>query len=339
MLVGIIDYDIFINSKKFIPNPEVMLISAWHKKKGDIVHLLLNGKDIQVYDKVYLRRNSTNKKVKIPNWLYGLPGADTGGAYFTNGNLVGPAKEFLEVLPDKTIYDKYFRYMKDKKMPGIHKYNFGSFISLKKPETLISSEKNTYIYDSDLGSKETFDQLQKLYEEGLFKKITFCYPIRCSSIEEALPWTQVDWITKSATTILVDSTVTLKQIDDFRKQNSKITIQAHLTKKTRFLNSNEYYWEVINAVNKTLFCIINNVPIQFDLPPTFRANDGNILLQQVYKWNKSKIQSSFQNHCLSSKMKEELSNLLQKYPEHRELFETSPHEYKSKGGVWYYGRL
>ena len=33
MLVGIIDMDLFINKKTFLPNPEVMLYSAYHKKK------------------------------------------------------------------------------------------------------------------------------------------------------------------------------------------------------------------------------------------------------------------------------------------------------------------
>ena len=45
MLVGIIDWDLFINKSTFLPNLEVMLISAYHKKNGDIVHLLLNEKN------------------------------------------------------------------------------------------------------------------------------------------------------------------------------------------------------------------------------------------------------------------------------------------------------
>ena len=36
MLVGIIDYDLFTSEKSFTPNPDVMLISAYHKKRGDI---------------------------------------------------------------------------------------------------------------------------------------------------------------------------------------------------------------------------------------------------------------------------------------------------------------
>ena len=61
MLVGIIDIDLFINKKTFLPNPEVMLYSAYHKQNKYIVHLLMDGKNIDMYDKIYIFRNRMSK--------------------------------------------------------------------------------------------------------------------------------------------------------------------------------------------------------------------------------------------------------------------------------------
>ena len=335
MLVGIIDYDLFLSLKQFNPNPEIMLISAYHKKRGDVVHLLLNGKEIQAYDKIYLRRNKKGKK--IPQWMYSLPNIDIGGSYFVNKKVFTLPEEYYEVLPDITIYDKYFRYLGENKIKGVTKYFSSSFISLKKEETWTTPKRCTYIYDHDLGSKETFEKLQELYERKLFSKLTFCYPVHCATMEELVLWAKAEWV-HNKTIIYYDNTISLKEINDLRKENPRVPIYAYLSKKNRFYSQKEIEYEVVEGVKKTLFCIINKIPLKFILPPTYRPSPEKAILTRVEEWNVTKLQSSFERFCEQRNMCNQLEDIYVHYPESKELFAVDPHKRKREGGFWHYGR-
>ena len=102
MLVGIIDMDLFINKRTFLPNPEVMLYSAYHKKNRDIVHLLLNGQNIDIYEKIYIFRTKLGK-VKFPEELYSKSNVTCRGSYFTNGIVAPIPEEVFACEPDKSI--------------------------------------------------------------------------------------------------------------------------------------------------------------------------------------------------------------------------------------------
>ena len=338
MLVGIIDYDLFTSEKSFTPNPDVMLISAYHKKRGDIVHLLLNGKDMQVYDKVYLRKEKKSSK-QVPRDLINYPGLDIGGRFFSNNRVFTLPDEYYKNPPDVSIYDKYFRYLKDNKIKGQTKFLNSSFISLKREETLKSSLRNTFIYDHDLGSLEDFNKLEELYKNGLFRKLNCCYPIHCNSLELVQKWSTAEWLHRE-TEVYYENTVSLGDLQKIKGFNARTKITAYITNKNRFFGEKEIQWEVIQGVNKTLFCIINQVPVTLNLPPTFRNSPEKLLIEDIARWNYLYIQPSFKKFCCTTASRKALyEKLIKEYPEHEMLFEIEPHELKKKGGVWHYDRV
>ena len=144
MLVGIIDMDLFINKKTFLPNPEVMLYSAYHKKNRDIAHLLLNGQNIDIYEKIYIFRTKVGK-VKFPEELYSRKNVICRGSYFTNGIVAPIPEEVFACEPDKSIYDKYCKYWEGGKLIN----GVVTFKNCNLGDTLKNIDINSIILETD----------------------------------------------------------------------------------------------------------------------------------------------------------------------------------------------
>lgn len=332
MLVGIIDIDLFINKRTFLPNPEVMLYSSYHKKNKDIVHLLMDGKNIDMYEKIYIFRNRTGK-VKFPEELYSRSNVTCRGLYFTNGNVAPTPKEIFECIPDKSIYDKYCNYWGKIKINGVKTLERARYVSLRNGFPPQTGAGTVYLYDYDLGAREDLEKLSELHKKGYFKKLHFCHPIQCDTIQDAIDWDIAPFITAS-TRILYPHSITWKEIYQAQKQKIRLPIEVYLTEKKRFTNE-EVDELVIQTLDKILFCIINGVKIQFKVNPRIRITEQFLILKRLCDWSCAAIQPSFYDFCSRTPAERAfLSEFLTNHPNMTEWFHISPHEYKNNGGIW-----
>ena len=333
MLVGIIDIDLFINKKTFLPNPEVMLYSAYHKQNKDIVHLLLDGKNIDMYEKIYIFRNRSTK-VKFPEELYSHHNVICRGLYFTNGKAMPIPKEVFSCSPDKSIYDKYCNYWGTIKINGVKTLQRAKYISLRNGFPPQTGAGAVYLYDYDLGAIEDLEELKNLYQKNYFKKINFYYPVNCDSIEDVISWANQDFITRTSK-IRYTHTITWKDIYKIQKEKIRFPIEAYFTEKNRFSTQKEIDNLIIDTMNKILYCIINEVKIQFKLNPKIRVTEQFILLKRLSDWSCAKRQPSFFDYCSNTAVERVyVSEFLKNYPDMKEWFYISPHEYRNNGGIW-----
>lgn len=335
MLVGIIDCDLFVNRKTFLPNPEVMLLSSYHKKKGDIVHLLLDGKTIDIYEKIYICRNKT-QKFKFPDELYSRKNVTCRGLYFTNGITAPIEEEIMSCAPDKSIYDKYCKYWGDKPINGVKTFLNTQYISIKGEIPWVSKKYATYIYDQGIGNQESYDKILAAHQEDTIRTVHFYYPIICATIDDAVMWATAPFITGHPK-ILYPSTVTHQDLGALSKKKLKHDIEAYITNKTRFNSQKELEEVIISALDLALYTIINDIPIKFKLNPKIKITEQFRLLKRLSDWTCSTVQPSFYDFCtLEDKLRIEL--LIKDHPELKDWFFMKPHEFRKNGGVWVYGR-
>ena len=333
MLVGIIDIDLFINKKTFLPNPEVMLYSAYHKQNKDIVHLLMDGKNIDMYDKIYIFRNRMSK-VKFPEELYSRKNVTCRGCYFTNGVVMPTPEEVFKCTPDKTIYDKYCNYWGTVKPNGVVTLKEAKYISLRNGFPPQSGRGAVYLYDYDLGGQEDFEKLSELYQKGYFKKLHFCHPIQCKTIDEAIQWSQATFVTVK-TRIVYPKCTKWEEIYKVRKIKPHLPIETYITEKKRFSSEKEIDELIINTMNKILYCIINQVPILFKLNPKIKITEQFLILKRMSEWSCAKKQGSFMDFIKSdAKMRPLVEIFLRQHPDVKDWFTINPHEYKNNGGIW-----
>ena len=107
MYIGIFDQDIYLYPSKFIPSLELMKISAYHKKKKDIVEFCITLEDTEKYDKLYLSRNSLSNK-NLPTDFLLKPNIEWVGRGFIGAYIQLP-QEIEEIAPDKTLYMNYIQ--------------------------------------------------------------------------------------------------------------------------------------------------------------------------------------------------------------------------------------
>lgn len=332
MLVGIIDIDLFINKKTFLPNPEVMLYSAYHKQNKDIVHLLMDGKNIDMYEKIYIFRNRSGK-VKFPEELYSRHNVTCRGLYFTNGKVMPIPEEVFKCTPDKTIYDKYCNYWGTVKPAGVVTLKNARYVSLKKGFPPQIGAGAVYLYDYDF-NKEDFIKLYDLHQQGYFKKVHFCYTIQCDTIEEAIQWAQANFVT-AETRIRYVHAIKWKEIYSLRKIKLRLPIETYITEKYRFSSEEEIEELTIQTLDKILYCIINEVNVLFKINPRIRVTDQFSLLKRLCDWSCAKRQSSFAEFSKRNPNIRALIELfIKKYPNIKEWFYISPHQYKNNGGIW-----
>lgn len=336
MLIGIIDMDLFINKKTFLPNPEVMLYSAYHKKNRDIVHLLLNGQNIDIYEKIYIFRTKVGK-VKFPEELYSRKNVICRGSYFTNGIVAPIPEEVFACEPDKSIYDKYCKYWEGGKLiNGVVTYRRAKYGSFRKNSLSFSGAGTNNIYDYDLGSEEDYNGLMKMYEEGRFKNIHFFFPIKCNTLELALKWANAPFVALQ-TKIWYPNTVSWAEISTIKKTNAKRPIIVYLTNKKRFANQDEYDKLLIELLDTVLYCIINEVKIQFKFNPQLKRTEQFKLIIRLSDWSCATIQPSFYDFC-TKKQQAQIELFIENNPQVKDWFYIKPHEFKKNGGVWVHGR-
>lgn len=331
MLVGIIDIDLFINKKTFLPNPEVMLYSAYHKQNKDIVHLLMDGKNIDIYEKIYIFRNRSGK-VKFPEELYSRNNVICRGQYFTNGVIAPIPPEVFACEPDKFIYDKYCKYWGDKPIKGVTTLSRAKYVSLRKGFSLLTGAGTNNLYDYDLGAQGDYEKLLSLYNKGYFKKLHSYYPIQCTDIEETIKWATSDFLT-SLTKLFYTKPMTWDEICRLRKYKFRIPIRTYLTDKYRFANQKELDNLIIQALDKVLYCIINQVDVEFKLNPKIRITEQFTILKRICDWSSAPQQPSFYTFC-TRKEQELVDRFLQDNPSVKDWVYLNPHEYRIKGGIW-----
>lgn len=333
MMVGIIDVDLFINKRTFFPNPEVMLLSSYHKKKGDIVHLLMDNKGIDIYEKIYICRNKT-KKIKFPDELYSRPNVVCSGQYFTNGIIAPIDKEVFACEPDKSIYDKYVKYWEDKPITGVKTLERANYVSLRKGIPPIYGRDATYVYDYDLGSEEDLKKITDLFNKGYFKKLRFSYPIKCDNVDLAIRWMQSPFLTHE-TRVLYPNVLTWKEIYTIKKNKPRIKLSTYITNKSRFSTQQELDELFISTMDKIIYCLTNDIKIQFKLNPKIRATDQFRLLKRLCDWSSSIIQPSFYTFCAKSSVERNLAEkFMREHPNVKDWFNISPYEFRKNGGIW-----
>jgi hypothetical protein len=333
MMVGIIDVDLFINRKTFLPNPEVMLLSSYHKKKGDIVHLLLDGKSIDIYEKVYIIRNRT-AKVKFPEELYSRHNVSCSGQYFTNGIVAPIDPEVFECTPDKTIYDKYVRYWGDKPIKGVKNLERAKYVSLRKGFPPLTGAGSNYLYDYDLGSREDFEKLNELYEKQYFKKLHFYYPIKCTDVDLAIEWMSAPYISGN-TKFIYPNALTWKEIYKLKNTRTHVKFVSYVTNKSRFSSQQEIDELFINTMNKAIYCQVYDIKIQFVINPKIRMTDQYKLIKRLCDWSNSIVQPSFYEFCASTSSVRILAEqFMRAHPEIKDWFYITPYKLKQQGGIW-----
>lgn len=105
MRIALIDCDYKRNRKNIFPTLTLMKLSAWHKIKGDVTHLLtyedyMNGSLFESYDKAYASCIFTENERKAK--ILANMGVDVGGSGY-DMSIKLPA-EIEHIMPDYALY-------------------------------------------------------------------------------------------------------------------------------------------------------------------------------------------------------------------------------------------
>lgn len=123
MRIGIIDAEIIGKTKHRFPNLCCMKLSAYHKKKGDIVTLILSYEDLEQYDKVYISKVFT--KTIVPDSVLNMNNVEYGGTGFFYDKAPYLPCEVEHVMPDYNLYDEW---VESKIMQGIKRLQFTYYL-------------------------------------------------------------------------------------------------------------------------------------------------------------------------------------------------------------------
>lgn len=107
MKVGIIDADLIARKKHRFPNLACMKISAYQKKQGHDVELLLNYDTIENYDLVFISKVFT--ETTVPDGITELPWVQYGGTGFFYDKAPPLPDEVEHIMPDYHLYDDFVK--------------------------------------------------------------------------------------------------------------------------------------------------------------------------------------------------------------------------------------
>lgn len=107
MKIGIIDADLITRKRHRFPNLTSMKLSAYHKKLGDDVKLLLSYTQIKEYDKVYISKVFTD--TEVPPGVCELPFVEYGGTGFFYDKAEPLPEEIEHTMPDYSLYDDFVK--------------------------------------------------------------------------------------------------------------------------------------------------------------------------------------------------------------------------------------
>ena len=105
MKVGIIDADLIARKRHRFPNLACMKISAYQKKQGHSVELLLNYDTIENYDLVFISKVFT--ETPVPDGITELPWVKHGGTGFYYDKAEPLPDEVEHTMPDYHLYDSF----------------------------------------------------------------------------------------------------------------------------------------------------------------------------------------------------------------------------------------
>lgn len=105
MRVGIIDADLIARKKHRFPNLACMKLSAYHKKQGCLVELLLSYDNLADYDKVFISKVFTD--TPVPEGVTELPNVQYGGTGFFYDAAPPLPEEIEHTMPDYHLYDRF----------------------------------------------------------------------------------------------------------------------------------------------------------------------------------------------------------------------------------------
>lgn len=103
--IAIIDADLIGNKKHRFPNLVCMKLSNYHKLKGDNVVLLLEYKNLECYDKVYISKVFT--ATFVPENVLDLSNVEYGGTGFFYDKAKPLPFEIEHCMPDYHLYDDW----------------------------------------------------------------------------------------------------------------------------------------------------------------------------------------------------------------------------------------
>ena len=121
--IGIIDADLISRSKHRFPNLACMKISAYHKKLGHDVSLLLSWDDIENYDKVFVSKVFTD--TPVPDGIEKLSWVECGGTGFFFDKAPNLPDEIEHHFPDYHLYDDF---VSEKIANGAKRNEFKEFL-------------------------------------------------------------------------------------------------------------------------------------------------------------------------------------------------------------------
>ena len=329
-MIGLYDCDLF-DGKTFVPNPEIMLLSSYFKKKGEIVHLLLDFKNIDLYRKVFIRKNRNGKQITVTPDIYTRDNVDFGGMFFTKGIYSPIPQEILECSPDTTIYEKYLKSRKwETKAEREELGNArAEFISIHQRKVTETHQRKVFIIDPDITEDdyEYLCSIQKFTPKQVFH---FYYPVIMDSVEGATKFLTADWFSclqhiSFRKELTVDE---MEQVSKYKK--GKITFFSYLNEKYRFKTQEEEEELIINCLEKILETRRRKLHFNFRIHPRTRVNSIP-LLSAIEKWCNLYSSKSFYEFC-DWDNKVRCRRIMEHYPNSKGLFFSNITNYV--GGVW-----
>lgn len=206
MDIGLLDCEAILYPRSFFPNLDIMKLAAYHKKKRDYTTLILDIEKMTRFDTIYFRKEKNDGR--YPPGLLVDPRCKYGGSSFTGGKYISLGKEVEDVIPDISIYDKFFKYKMDygleKTVDSWRRSHFMRFstngVDYDLPLNMYNDgmrRGRNYVYDKNL--LDLTDVIEDLQDTG--QKFICMYEQESDDIEKILEWTEAK-VLHSSTKIL-----------------------------------------------------------------------------------------------------------------------------------------
>lgn len=210
MSVGIMDAD--MSTYTLVPfNLEVMKLSAYYKKRGEIV--VLSPSFTPEKNTKFIYRKDYNDG-DFPSGLMKSSNVEYGGLAFSNNVYVPLPMEIERMKPDPTIYAKMESVIKG--APGRERENKKIFQNMSTAEhcrlsldgktiwpdygsqfKFLGNARNLMLHDYDLGTVEgSFEEVKKILArartDGWATKVGMKFPVQISDGQSLLNWSSLN---------------------------------------------------------------------------------------------------------------------------------------------------
>lgn len=292
MSIGLYDNDLMNHDFDFF-NLELMKLSTWYKRKGEIVKLSPLFEPERFTSFFFQKDSDLNN---LPIDFFQMQGINYGGHYFSE--LYQPLKHEL-IYPDKTIYEGKANYFKDKQlfkslMNGEHcRLSFNGQEVSKNYQSQIRDINNCYslfIYDYDLvslagGYQELLNlqDIRKIKNESLKTHLGFKFPLQFNSITDLLNWRDIRF-KANATVLNINFAMTAEEFLSFYSLTTKDKY------KCRLINYNPFHEKYTDKLwcklyNQLLVSSNKGLPIILNIDNLSEKNKSIArLLNHYLKW-------------------------------------------------------